>query len=259
MSIIQVNHIELYYEEYGDGSVPIVFGHGFLSSLQMWKHLFIDYMPNSYHAYAWDMRGHGRSCHIKQGCNIIQLADDLYHFIQHLKLAPCIYVGLSMGGGVGLQLALNNPAVLKGMVLMNTVSGFGLLGPTLGMKLMQFIAGKRWLLKPLLKSMFIHSPSEQILENMINDAILVSRETFAQWLNPSNTIENMDRLREMDVPTLVMIGENDKVLPVNRQHRLADTLPNAEKIVFNNQGHAMIAEIPKEVFQSVYQFTEKLL
>ncbi len=54
-----------------------------------------------------------------------------------------------------------------------------------------------------------------------------------------------------------MIGGKDKVLPVDRQHRLADALPNGEKVVFDDAGHMMALEIPEEVFGAMNSFLER--
>ena len=74
---IQINNVELHYEEYGTGGAPMVFVHGFLASSNMWEDVYIAHLPGHYHVYAIDMRGHGQSHQIKHGCNVVQLADDV--------------------------------------------------------------------------------------------------------------------------------------------------------------------------------------
>ena len=258
MSKIKTNNVELYYEEHGSGSEPIVFVHGFLVSSKMWHDLYISRLPAKYHAYAMDMRGHGQSNQIKQGCNLVQLADDVYQFSQQLQLAPFLYVGVSMGGGVGVQLALDHPEVLKGLVLMNTVTGFGVHGPLLNMALFRLMAGKRWFLKMMLKSAFNRPPSDNTMQLFLNEAMLVSKETFTEWTHTNNRIQHFERLSHVKVPTLVMIGDNDTEIPVDGQHRLAETLPKAKKVVFEGEGHMMGAEIPEDVFIVMNAFLEKL-
>jgi 3-oxoadipate enol-lactonase len=117
MSKIKINNVDLYFEEHGSGSEPVVFVHGFLVSSKMWHDHYVSRLPAKYHAYAMDMRGHGQSNQIKHGCNLLQLADDLYQFFQQLHLAPFLYVGVSMGGGVGVQLALDHPRSAEGIGL----------------------------------------------------------------------------------------------------------------------------------------------
>jgi pimeloyl-ACP methyl ester carboxylesterase len=70
-------------------------------------------------------------------------------------------------------------------------------------------------------------------------------------------MRHLDRLHDIEVPTLVMIGGKDTVLPVDRQHRLADDLPNGEKVVFEDAGHMMALEIPQDVFGAMSAFLQR--
>ena len=119
MPKLQINTVELHYEEHGTGAKPIIFVHGFLLSSTMWQDFYMAHLPEPYRAYAIDVRGHGQSHHIKQGCNLVQLADDVYQFAQRLQLGKFVYAGVSMGGAIGVQLALDRPEALHALILMN--------------------------------------------------------------------------------------------------------------------------------------------
>ena len=261
MSKVQINNVELYYKEHGTGVKHIVFIHGFLSSSNMWKNFYLSHLHEKYHAYAVDVRGHGRSHHIKQGCNLIQLADDVYQFARHLQIERCTYIGMSMGGAIGVQLALDHPEILNGLILMNPGLGsvfsegykYKLVTPFLSL-----MAKNRWLLKIFLKSTLTRPLPEEILHDFLNDAMLVSRETWMEYLHPSNRILSLDRIRRFEVPTLVMIGNKDHSLPLDLQHQLADIIPNAHKIVFDDEGHGMVIENPEAVFKAMSSFIEQL-
>ena len=86
----------------------------------------------------------------------------------------------------------------------------------------------------------------------------MSKETLTEWTHPNNSMQNSERLSHVKVPTLVMIGGKDTVISVDGQHRLADTLPNAEKVVFEDEGHMMGAEISDDVFTAMNAFLEQL-
>jgi pimeloyl-ACP methyl ester carboxylesterase len=162
-----------------------------------------------------------------------------------------------MGGGVGVQLALEHPEVLQRLVLMNTVTGFGSIAPRLAVPVLTLMAGRRWLLKRMLRSGFTRPPPDETMQLLLDDALLVSRPTCAEWFHPNNRMRHFDRLHDVKVPTLVMIGGKDTVLPVDRQHRLADSLPNGEKAVFDDAGHMMALEIPEAVFAAMSSFLER--
>jgi len=259
MTTIGINDAELHYEEHGSGSRAIVFVHGFFSSSRIWRDSYLSRVPSAYRAYALDMRGHGQSRRATEGCNLVQLADDVYRWSQWMGLDRFDYVGVSMGGGVGVQLVLEHPEVLRSLVLMNTVTGLGPVAPRLAAALLPLLAGQRWLLKRMLRSGFTRTPPDETMRLLLDDALLVSRPTCEEWFHPSNRMRNLDRLHDVRVPTLVMIGGNDHVLPVDRQHRLADVLPAAEKVVFDEAGHMMVLEIPEMVLGAVGGFLERLL
>jgi branched-chain amino acid transport system permease protein len=259
MPTITVNDVELYYEERDTGTEPILFAHGFLLSSKMWQDLYVARLPEHYHAYAIDMRGHGRSHHIKHGCNLVQLADDVYQFVRQLRLGKVSYVGVSMGAAVGVQLALTHPEILKALVLMNP--GIGSHVTTI-QRLMRpvvsLIIGRRWPLKMFINSMSKRALPEAWLQAFLDDAVLVTKETWLEYGHPSNLIQSLDRLAHLDVPTLVMIGEKDNVLPLDVQHQIADTIPHAKKIVFEGEGHGIVGEIPGRVFQAMHSFLEEV-
>jgi pimeloyl-ACP methyl ester carboxylesterase len=258
MPSIAVNDVELYYEERETGAEPIIFAHGFLLSSKMWQDLYIARLPEHYHAYTIDMRGHGRSHHIKQGCNLVQMADDVYQFVQQLKLGKISYVGVSMGGAVGVQLALTHPEILKALILLNP--GIGSTVTTiqrLMAPLVKLIIGKRWPLKMFIKSMTKRPVPKVWFEAFLDDAVLVTKETWLEYGHPSNRIHDLDRLAQVNVPTLVMIGEKDNVLPLDVQHQIADTIPHAKKIVFEGEGHGIVGEIPGRVFEAMRSFVEE--
>ena len=99
-------------------------------------------------------------------------------------------------------------------------------------------------------------PHEKMLE-FVDDAALVSRETWLQYLHPDNKIYHFSQLEDLTIPTLVIIGEKDKAIPIDFQKDVADIIPNAVKVVMNNEGHAVVVENPKQVLSEINFFLNK--
>ena len=118
MPKIVVNGVELNYEEHGSGEERVVFIHGARGAATTWRDV-LALLPANYHAYALDLRGHGQSAHVTEGCTMSQWANDVYRFSLELGLGKFVYVGVSMGGGVGIQLVIDHPEVLKAAVLVS--------------------------------------------------------------------------------------------------------------------------------------------
>jgi pimeloyl-ACP methyl ester carboxylesterase len=255
MPKIKLNSIELYYEEYGDGEEVIILLHGFLSSLKMWSNSCVPDLMKRYKVYAIDARGHGNSNKVKIGCNLQQMADDIYRFMILQNIDKCILAGISMGGAIAIQFAINYPNRLNSLILMNPgpgtlfSQGFSLISPILS-----FVSQKKWLLKPLLKSVLMNPLPRNKLLAFVDDAALVSKETWLQYLHPDNKIHNLNRLKDLTIPTLVIIGEKDKAIPIEFQEAIADTIPKAVKVVMKNEGHAVVIEKPKRVLSEINSY-----
>lgn len=258
MPTLTVNGAALHYVEHGSGSLPVVFGHGTLISSAIWQNLYFPLLPPEWRAYALDFRGHGCSASVQRGCTFVQMAEDVRALAQHLSLPPMVYVGLSMGGGVGLQLALRHPEIVRALVLISSVTGLGPLGNA-GFRLLgPWMAGRRRLLRLALSLAATQRPSPADLDRVVEEAAVVSRTTLREYLGPSNRIEGVERLSSLAVPTLVVIGARDRVIPPAEQERLADLLPQARKLILPDLGHAAAAEAPARVLAAMRAFVEDL-
>ncbi len=119
MPEIGINGARLYYEEAGSGSETIVFSHSFLLNCDNFKHQ-IETLKDRYRCLAYDHRGQGRSEVMEDGYDMENLYTDAVDFIEAHNCAPCHFVGLSMGGVIGTQIALYRPDLLKSLILMGT-------------------------------------------------------------------------------------------------------------------------------------------
>src|SRR5215470_17977675 len=120
MPKIRVNGAELYYEDTGGQSKgTIIFAHGFLFSCRMFDGQ-VGALKDRYRCIAYDFRGQGQSEVTADGYDMETLYEDATALIEALNAAPCHFVGLSMGGFIGLRLAARRPALIRSLTLMNT-------------------------------------------------------------------------------------------------------------------------------------------
>ena len=106
MPHIKVNNVKLYYEESGSGTETIVFSHGLLWSGKMFA-AQVEHLESRYRVITYDHRGQGRSEVTEQGYDMETVAEDAAELIKALNVAPCHFVGLSMGGFVGMRKLLS--------------------------------------------------------------------------------------------------------------------------------------------------------
>jgi len=119
MPIIRVNGAALYYEEHGTGSETIVFAHGLLWSCRMFD-AQVALFKERYRCVAFDFRGQGQSEVTRSGYDMETLYENAVALIEQLGCAPCHFLGLSMGGFIGLRLAARHPELLRSLILLET-------------------------------------------------------------------------------------------------------------------------------------------
>lgn len=258
MSTIPLNGSEIYYREQGKGDIPIVFGHGLMLSSNMWKSFYLPSLPDRYRGYALDFRGHGRSAKV-EGCTIRRMADDVYEFALKCGLGKFVYVGVSMGGGVGVQLALDHPESLSALVLYSPMTGLGRSGVLMFRLLGSFFAGKRWLVRPMMRGLCIRKPPEDSLERAVDEAMLVSARSLREFVADKLPIRGLEHLDLLTVPTLVVIGGKDTAVPVSQQKELGLRIPGAKIVMYPEEGHMVTYEKQDEVFSETMTFLESVV
>src|SRR2546430_6957025 len=122
MPRITTNGVELYYERNGEGE-PVVFAPGLLFSAESFR-AQMDALAPDYDVIGVDLRGQFRSESPEgdAGYDMWNQAEDLHGLIHSLGIAPVHWVGLSMGGFIGMRLLLRHPEDIRSLVLMNTTS-----------------------------------------------------------------------------------------------------------------------------------------
>lgn len=118
MPHIEANGIKLYYIDKGEGKETVVFSHGLLWSHKMFD-AQIDELAKSYRVIAYDHRGQGQS-EVKEPFDMETVAEDAAALIEKLDLGKVHFVGLSMGGFVGMRLAARRPDLVKSLTLLET-------------------------------------------------------------------------------------------------------------------------------------------
>ena len=111
-AIPDIRQAKIHYEESGSGPETIVFSHGLLMSGEMFRDQ-VEALSSRYRCITFDHRGQGRSEVSKTGYDMDSLTDDAVEVIRQLDCAPCHFAGLSMGGFVGMRLAIRHPGVVE--------------------------------------------------------------------------------------------------------------------------------------------------
>jgi len=256
MPILQLRDIRLYYEVAGEGD-PIVFIHGLGSSARDWEYQVPFFAP-CYRVVVFDVRGHGRSDKPPGPYSVPLFAQDTAALIRALEAAPAHVVGISMGGMIALQLAVDEPALVRSLVVVN--SGPELVVRTFRERLMIL---QRFLIVRLLGMRKMGEVLSQRLFPRPDQAPL--RQMFVErWAenDPRAYREAMralvgwsvaDRLGDIRCPTLVIASDQDYT-PVSAKEAYVARMPNARLVVISDAHHAVTVERPDEFNQVLLDF-----
>jgi len=265
MPLVTVNRASLYYEESGAG-VPIVFSHGLLWSGRMYEPQ-VAALRASHRCITYDHRGQGQSPVSREPYDMERLYEDAVALIEHLGATPCHFVGLSMGGFVGLRVAARRPELLRSLTIIESAADTE---PRLNIpkyRAMAFFAryfGYRLLLRPIMKVMF----GSRFLADRARRA---EREALEQWLlaldiqGTQAALESVisrrgveDELARIRLPTLVLHGESDRAIVPPRARRTAAKIPGAKLVLIPHAGHTSTLEEPAAITRELIAFFQKL-
>ena len=264
MPKIKVNGVLLNYQDQGMGDETILFVHGLLLN----HHLFdaqVEALKSNYRCIAVDLRGQGDSEVTSSGYDMDNLTRDTVAFIEALDCGPCHFVGLSMGGFIGMRLAINHPQLLRTLSLCDTSADPEPKENIFKYRMLAFMArfiGFRPMLSQLLPIMF----SKDTLEDESK------RETIEYWTqqigknsqigSPRAAMGVIKRkgvyqqLGQIRTPTLVLVGEQDVATTVDKSERMHKAISHSEMIVIPSAGHSSSVEQPAKVTQALQEFIE---
>ena len=259
MPTLNVNDAELFYEEAGTGA-PVLLLHGLGSCARDWAPQ-IDALEGAYRVIAVDVRGSGRSRDLLSPggpFTVKQFAADAAAVLESLGAAPAHVVGLSMGGMIAFQLAVDSPASVRSLTIVN--SGPELV-PRTGAersairtrRLISRFLGPRGMGKMLAKRLFPGPHDEpkrqRFRERMAaNDrrSYIASQESIIGW-------SVLDRIHAIDVPTLIVASDQDYV-PVAAKELWAKRLRHSRIVVIADSRHALPMEAPEKLNPVLVEF-----
>lgn len=256
MPKLKVNGVNLSYADTGTGPETLLFVHGLAFSGQMFE-AQIEALKAGYRCVSLDLRGHGQSDVVESGYDIDSFTDDTAAFIEALGIGPCHLVGWSIGGFIGLRLAIRRPALLRSLVLIGA-GDVELAELTYGFRITPFLVGMfgmRPAIGSLSTSMFaspmLKDPSRgHVLDAwkkrwMATNATAVSktaRGVIDMARHPLN-----GELSKIKLPVLSISGEFDAVCAPAVSKRTSDAIPGAVYVAIPRGGHACTIEEPSAV------------
>ncbi len=260
-----VNGINIYYQVHGQGE-PLVLVTGLGADHSTWFRQLPAFRKH-YRVITFDSRGVGRTDIPEQPWDLKTMAEDAVGLMDHLGIDKAHILGLSLGGMIAQEIAINHPERVKKLILASTDPGkgdpndmhpemmkaFGLRDASDKLDIRQVDVTRstkamislsfnkrlyRWLM-PFLARGYIKS---------------ASAEGFLKQLEAISDHDRLDRLHLIKAPTLVITGTEDKIISPHQSEVMASTIPNARLVMVQGGSHAWNFEMSGRFNREVLAF-----
>jgi pimeloyl-ACP methyl ester carboxylesterase len=235
MEKAKVSKLGVPYLHFGKGE-PLVLIHGLGEVKEGWQDQYE--LADKYELIIPDLRGHGQ-CHKSEGITIRNFAADVIGLLIELEIENAHILGLSMGGAVAQEIYRQAPCRCRTLLLISSFHYF-----PKKLKILLFDPRKEKLER--LSSLVNHSEyaTRMALYSWNNDVVKKfdqffrpKKEVFINSLLACFEVNNLSLLPRVNVPTLIIGGQYDAVLPVWIQAWMHKLIPHSEFIIMRNTGH----------------------
>ena len=267
---------EIYYKDWGPkGATPIVFHHGWPLSSDDWDTQMLFFVGQGYRVVAHDRRGHGRSSQVSDGHDMDHYAADAAAVVEHLDLRNAIHVGHSTGGGEATRYVARHgqlqgrvaKLVLIGAVppiMVKTPANPGGLPIEVFDDLRQQLAANRAQFYLEFASGPFYSynrpgakTSQGVIHNWWRQGMMGGAKAHHDGIKAFSETDFTEDLRMIDVPTLVMHGDDDQIVPIADSALLsAKLLRKGTLKTYKNFPHGMCTTHPDVVNADLLAFVK---
>jgi 3-oxoadipate enol-lactonase len=260
MPVIDAGSAQLNYERSGSGP-PLLLIMGLSGTLLHWGEPFVQALREDFEVISFDNRGVGQSSRVEAPFTIADLAQDTAGLLAALEIESAHVMGISMGGMTAQELALAHPGLVRTLTLGCTYCG----GPgnslppqpELGAAVM---SGDR---ERALRATWEANVSQGFAQNAdayaafraIGEQRAVSVAVMMEQLSAITRHDTSTRLGQLEMPTLVVHGTEDRIIPVENGRMVAGLIPGAHLEILPGIGHLFFWELPERSAELVREHT----
>lgn len=239
---IKANGIDINYELSAkeDGEL-VVLSHSLASSLLMWQPQ-VDLLCRHFRVLAYDTRGHGQTEATAPPYTLAQLGEDAVALLDSMGIDTVHWVGLSMGGMIGQCIALNHPGRFRSLSLCDTAAIIPKeadpiwqeridLARKEGMAPLAQSTLERWFTSPFLT---LNPPMVDVIRKHI---LATPVDGYIGCSEAIRRLDYLERLSEIKVPTLIIVGEDDPGTPVEASQAMHARIPQSKLVVLPSAAH----------------------
>ena len=248
-----------YLDENQEADRTVILLHGLGATSESWLLQIPALTQAGFRVLAPDARGFGKSTYPPGKTSVKKMAGDVKGLLDHLGVSQAHIVGISMGGTIALEIAIDHPQKLGRLILVNTFASlrpetprvwlyFGLryvLLHTLGIKTQARVVASR---------LFPSADQEPLRQLVIDQILQADPQGYRAAMRALGFFDVRRHLKDITAPTLIVTGEKDTTVPPKTQHFLAEAIPKARQIVIPGAGHAVTVEQPGSFNRVLLEF-----
>jgi len=258
MRAVRANGVVLHVADSGPVGAPaVLFANSLGTDLRLWDAV-LPHLPRGLRYVRYDKRGHGLSETPRGEWTIADLAQDAAALVEALALGPVVFVGLSIGGMIGQQLAATRPDLVRALVLSNTAARMG--DPEMwaarmaairagGLEALQGAILDRWF-----GPAFRHSPEAALWGAMLTRTPRDGYLACCAAIAGADLSAQTARLR---LPALAIAGEHDGASPPDLVAATARLIPGTPCHVIPGAGHLPCVEAPMPYAERLAPFLKE--
>ena len=254
---IKANGIQIEYDVQGEGPW-VVMSHSLACASAMWDEQ-TQALKGKYKVLRFDTRGHGGSDAPAEPYTLDMLSDDLHGLLSKLGVTNPHFVGLSMGGMIGMTYALKHPRAFKSLVLCDTSSRIPpeakpiweeriKIANEQGMEPLVESTLKRWFTGPFL------AKRSSVVERVAGMIRSTPPAGYAGCCQAIPQINVTDKLSAITCPVQVIVGDKDVGTPVAMAEAIHQAIPSSELVVLSDASHLSNLEQPKTFNAALLKF-----
>ena len=254
-SYLELNGAKLHYEECGTGPDALVLIHDGIVHSAVWDDVWGPFC-NEFHTIRYDRPGYGLSAPATRWHTE---TDDLFALLRRLKIRRAVLVGSSHGGAIAINFTLEHPAMVEELVLVGAVvDGYGFsdhfLDRTVENQKPMEKNDVTGLIKNWANDKYVLAPDHPAARKKLQDLLTASPQDLTHQDLARDMPSALPRLREIRVPTLILVGDAD-IPDVHAHAGVIETgVPNSRRVVIHDAGHLLYLELPEEFSRVVIRF-----
>ncbi len=267
---IDVKGLKVYYKEKGSKGKVLLFIHGFSASTYSWR-LNMEPLAKDFHVYALDLKGFGYTAKPAESDYTLDAQAQLVaDFMDAMKIKSATLIGNSMGGAISQKVTLKFPDRVEKLVLVDSagvsegIVMFGALGKNISTnslsKTLNYLFMNEHTIKSIVKSLYVQKnlKTDEVAEGYVKPFRTPGIEdAFAQMVK--GFVEDDDlpkRIPEIKIPTLIVWGENDTIIPVTAAKKFNELIKGSKLIIYPEAGHMPMEEHPADFNKAIAEFAK---